>query len=94
MSIPILESGPRYPLLRNDFLIAAVIAIGASGLTFALAYSLGWLTGAPNWFEVGAATLNYGATYLSIRQRRFAYTLGFLASAGWAVSCDKAEPLG
>ena len=94
MSIPILESGPRYPLLRNDFLIAAVIAIAASGLTFALAYSLGWLTGAPNWFEVGAATLNYGATYLSIKQRRFAYTLGFLASAGWAVAYYQYNLLG
>lgn len=73
-------------LLKNDFLIAAVIAVVLSGLTFALAYSVGWLTDAPNWFEVAGATINYGATYLSIKQRRFTYALGFAASAAFAIA--------
>lgn len=88
MSIPYLPAPETSlgRLVRNDFFIAAVIAVVLSGATFALAYGLGWLTTAPNWFEVSAATLNYGATYLSIKQRRLAYTLGFVASAGFAVA--------
>lgn len=88
MTIPYLPT-PASGLARffkNDFVIAALIAVVLSGTTFALAYSLGWLTGAPNWFEVAGATINYGATYLSIKQRRFAYTLGFLASGAFAVA--------
>lgn len=72
--------------LKNDFFIAAVIAVVLSGATFALAYGAGWLTGAPNWFEVIGATINYGATYLSIKQRRFTYALGFAASAAFMVA--------
>ncbi|UDL16470.1 PnuC-like nicotinamide riboside transporter [Microbacterium phage Zooman] len=72
--------------LKNDFFIAAVIAVVLSGATFALAYGLGWLTTAPNWFEVIGATINYGATYLSIKQRRFTYALGFIASAAFMIA--------
>ncbi|UVG35236.1 PnuC-like nicotinamide riboside transporter [Microbacterium phage Cece] len=73
-------------IIKNDFLVAAIIAVALSGLTFALAYSLGWLTEAPNWFEVAGATINYGATYLSIKQRRFTYVLGFVASGAFAIA--------
>ena len=96
MSIPYLPT-PASGLARffkNDFVVAALIAVALSGTTFALAYSLGWLTGAPNWFEVAGATINYGATYLSIKQRRFAYTLGFLASGAFAVAYYQYELLG
>lgn len=88
MTIPYVPT-PATPLqrhLKNDFLVAAVIAVVLSGATFALAYALGWLTGAPNWFEVAGATINYGATYLSIKQRRFTYLLGIVASASFAVA--------
>lgn len=86
MSIPLTDTKVRPPLYKNDFLIAAVIGLTLSGLTFALAYSVGWLTDAPNWFEVAGATINFGATYLSIKQRRLAYTLGFVASAAFAIA--------
>ena len=88
MTIPYVPT-PATPLqrfLKNDFLVAAVIAVVLSGATFALAYALGWLTGAPNWFEVAGATINYGATYLSIKQRRFTYVLGFVASGAFAIA--------
>jgi len=88
MTIPYLPSADSRlgRLFKNDFLVAAVIAVVLSGATFALAYGLGWLSGAPNWFEVAGATINYGATYLSIKQRRLAYTLGFVASGAFAVA--------
>lgn len=88
MTIPFIPT-PVSPVVRffkNDFVVAAIIAVALSGLTFALAYSLGWLTEAPNWFEVAGATINYGATYLSIKQRRLTYILGFTASAAFAVA--------
>lgn len=85
MSIPLIPARSS-GILRNDFFIAAIIAVVLSGATFAMAYGLGWLTTAPNWFEVAGATINYGATYLSIKQRRFAYTLGFVASMAFAVA--------
>src|SRR6478735_2827224 len=88
MTTPYLPTplSPVARFFRNDFVIAALIAVVLSGLTFALAYSVGWLTAEPNWFEVAGATINYGATYLSIKQRRFAYALGFAASAAFAVA--------
>lgn len=88
MSMPYLPA-PTSGLVRflkNDFFVAAVIAVVLSGATFALAYGAGWLVGAPNWFEVAGATINYGATYLSIKQRRFTYALGFIASAAFMVA--------
>lgn len=71
--------------LRNDFAVAGVIAVVLSTATFILAFSLGWITEV-NWFEVVGATINYGATYLSIKQRRMAYVLGFVASMAFAVA--------
>lgn len=88
MSIPITEPAPRKfaGFFAHDYVIAALIAVGLSILTFVVATAFGWITGAPNWFEFSAAALNYGATYLSIKQRRFTYALGFAASALWAVA--------
>lgn len=96
MSLPHIPT-PASGLVRfakHDFTIAAVIAIVASGATFALGFALGWFPNGVNLFEVFAATLNYGATYLSIKQRRFAYTLGFVASAFWAVAYYQYNLLG
>lgn len=96
MSIPFLPASDSRlaRILKHDFTIAALIAIAASGATFALGFALGWFPDGVNGFEVVAATLNYGATYLSIKQRRFAYTLGFLASAGWAIAFYQYNLLG
>lgn len=88
MSIPVLPARDSVlvRLFKNDFVLAALAGIALSGITFALAYGLGWLTEPPNWFEVAGATINYGATVLSIRQRRFTYVLGFVASAAFAIA--------
>lgn len=88
MSIPYLPTpaSPYLRFLKNDFVIAALIAVAMSGLTFALGFALGWFPDGVNGFEVVGATINYGATYLSIKQRRFAYALGFAASAAFAVA--------
>jgi len=80
--------------VKNDIFIAFVVAIVLSGATFALGFALHWFPNGVNGFEVAAATLNYGATYLSIKQRRFAYTLGFVASAFWAVAYYQYNLLG
>lgn len=70
---------------RNVFVQAALIGLFFSALTFSVAVGVGWL--APedvNGWEVAAGFLNYGATYLTIVQRRFAYTLGVVASGIYA----------
>jgi nicotinamide mononucleotide transporter len=88
MTIPYLPT-PASPYIRffkHDFTIAALIGLGLSVATFILAYSVGWMSGPPNWFEVAGATINYGATYLSIKQRRLAYLLGIVASAAFATA--------
>ncbi len=88
MSIPLLPARDTKlaGFFRHDYVIAALIAVAASGLTFALGFALGWFPNGVNGFEVVAATLNYAATYLSIKQRRFTYALGFVASAFWAIA--------
>lgn len=88
MSIPILptRSPDIVKLFKNDFVIAALIAIVLSSATFAVGFALGWFPEGVNGFEVAGATINYGATYLSIKQRRFTYALGFVASMAFAVA--------
>ena len=71
-------------LFRNVFVQAALIAVVLTTATYILAFSVGWVT-EPNWLEILASGLNYGATYLSIKQRRFFYVIGIGASAIYAV---------
>lgn len=70
--------------LKNVFVQAFLIAVALVVSTYALAYSLGWIQGDPNWWEIAASGLNYGATYLSIKQKRFFYLLGITASGIYA----------
>jgi nicotinamide mononucleotide transporter len=88
MSIPYIPTpaSPYLRVLKNDFFIAAVIGLGMTILTYLIAYGANWVEGPPNYFELGGAMLNYGATYLSIKQRRFGYLLGITASALFAVA--------
>jgi nicotinamide mononucleotide transporter len=71
--------------VKNDFVQAAVIAVSITALTYLLAYSAGWVSGDPNWLEIIASGMNYAATFLSIKQRRFFYLIGIGASAIYAV---------
>lgn len=71
-------------LFKNVFVQAAGIAVGLTAVTYLLAYSLGWVSGAPNWWEIAASGMNYAATFLSIKQRRFFYLIGIGASAIYA----------
>lgn len=68
---------------KNDFFIATVIAVVLTTLTYIFATSVGWVTN-PNWLEIAASAMNYAATYLSIKQRRFFYLIGIGASAIYA----------
>lgn len=88
MSIPYIptRTSGLVRFFKHDFTLAALIGITLTTATFLLAYSVGWLTDAPNWFEVAASTLNYGATFLAIKQRRGVYVLGFVASGLFAVA--------
>lgn len=75
---------PRF--LRNVFVQAALIGLFFTLLTFTVAVAVGWVDPARiNGWEVAAGFLNYGATYLTIMQRRFAYTLGVVASGMYAL---------
>lgn len=87
MSIPFLPSRVATPIpgwMRNDFFIAAVLSVFLTALTYLFATSVGWVT-EPNWLEIIASGMNYAATYLSIKQRRFFYLIGISASAVYAV---------
>lgn len=85
MSIPYLPVRVQIPALKNDYFIAALIAVGITAVTYLFAFSVGWVTGAPNWLEIVASGLNYAATYLSIKQRRVFYLIGIVASGIYAV---------
>lgn len=86
MSIPYLPSRAYFSsIFRNDFVTAGLIAVSITAITYLLAFSLGWVTGEPNWLEIIASGMNYAATYLSIKQKRFFYLIGVGASAIYAV---------
>jgi nicotinamide mononucleotide transporter len=72
--------------LQNVFVQAALIGLFFTALTFTVAVLVGWVDPAHiNGWEVAAGFLNYGATYLTIKQRRFAYTIGVVASGMYAL---------
>lgn len=84
MSIPFIPPRAYFPAwMRNDFFLAAVIAVSLTALTYFAATTAGWVTD-PNWLEIVASGMNYAATFLSIRQRRFFYLIGIGASAIYA----------
>lgn len=86
MSIPYLPARVKFPaFVKNDYVVAALIAVSITALTYFVAFSVGWVTGAPNWLEIIASGMNYAATYLSIKQKRFFYLIGIGASAIYAV---------
>lgn len=70
-------------IFRNVFVQAVLIAAVLTGITYAVAFLAGWVT-EPNWLEITASAMNYGATFLSIKQRRFFYLIGIGASAIYA----------
>lgn len=86
MSIPIIPTRASFPaFLKNDFVLAGLIAVGITAVTYLIAFSVGWVTGSPNWLEIVASGMNYAATYLSIKQKRAFYLIGVVASAAFAV---------
>ncbi|MFC4225445.1 nicotinamide riboside transporter PnuC [Lysinibacter cavernae] len=72
------------PGVHNIFVQAVVVAALITALTFWAAYTFGWVTGVPNWLEIVASAMNYAATFLAIKQRRFYYLIGIGASAIYA----------
>lgn len=68
-------------ILKNDFLMAAIVGAGITALTFALGLVLGWIEpGQDVGVEMFAAFLNYGSSYLCVKQRRMFYLVGVGAS--------------
>lgn len=70
---------------HKQVLIAGVIGVVATGLSYLIAVSVGWVTEV-NWFEIGATVLNYASFYLSVKEKRLFYILGFAASALFIVT--------
>lgn len=87
MSIPYLPAVRTHipSFLKNDYVMAVLIALSINSITYLTAFSLGWVSGEPNWLEIIASGMNYAATYLSIKQKRFFYLIGIGASAIYAV---------
>lgn len=84
MTIPIDIYPPhRRTILHNVFVQALLIAVILTGLTYVIAFQAGWVT-EPNWWEIAATGLNYGSTFLAIKQKRLFYIVGIVASAIFA----------
>ncbi len=80
--------------LRNVGLQAVLIAAMFTGTTYALALAVGWLKpGELNWFELLAGAMNYMATFLCIKQKRFYAIVGIIGSAVWAYVFFQADLL-
>lgn len=73
------------PMLANVWLQAAIIALGLTGATYALALAIGWLEpGSFNGVEMLAGVLNYAATFLCIKQKRAYAIAGIFGTAAWS----------
>jgi nicotinamide mononucleotide transporter len=83
----------RDSIFRNDYFLAALVGVFATGLSYVLGISVGWLSAEVNWFEVGAVALNYTSFYLSVKRRRALYLVGFAASALFIVTYFQANLL-
>ncbi len=74
-----------WTVVKNDYLLGLIIALAITGATYAIAVPLGWQDGANlDYIAVGASVLNYIATFLTIKQRRFYAIVGIVGSALWA----------
>jgi len=71
--------------LGNVFIQAILISLSLTAITYALGLGLGWLDGATvSVPEMFAGVLNYGATFLCIKQRRAYALVGIAGSAAWS----------
>lgn len=83
----------RRSVFRNDFFLAGLIGVIATGISYLIGIALGWLSAEVNWFEIGAVALNYASFYLSVKRRRAFYLVGFAASALFIVTYFQANLL-
>ena len=72
--------------MKKDIITAALLSVVLTAASYLVGRALGWLPAEVNGFEVGATVLNYASFYLSVKQRRLFYILGFLASALFIVT--------
>lgn len=71
--------------MRRHMIEAAVVSLVLTAVSYLVAVVVGWVTEV-NWIEIGAAFLNYGSFYLSVKQRRIFYLIGVAASALFVVT--------
>lgn len=69
---------------RKDYIIATVVAVVLTGLSYVVALLAGWITEL-NWIEVAAVFTSYFATYLTVKQRRVSYLWGVVSSICYAI---------
>lgn len=81
----LLANEQKTNILRNVFVQAVLIAVSLTGITYVLGIMLGWISAdglsVPEMF---AGLLNYGATFLCIKQRRAYALVGILGTAAWS----------
>lgn len=82
-------------MLKNQYIIATIIAVVATALTFLMGLLFGWVTPETiNGFEVAAAATSYACTYLFIVQKRAAYLIGMVTTALYVVVFLQANLIG
>jgi nicotinamide mononucleotide transporter len=69
---------------RHDVLDSIVIAIIATGASYALGLGFGWID-TVNWLEAFAVFTSYSCTWLCVRQRRINYPIGAVSTAAYCV---------
>lgn len=72
--------------MKKHILEAGVIAVVLTAASYLVGLATGWIPAQVNWFEVGATVLNYASFYLSVKERRVFYIIGFAASALFIVT--------
>lgn len=69
---------------RNHYLIATVIGVVLTALSYAVGLAAGWIEDI-NYLEVFAVFTSYVSTWLSVVEKRFNYVAGAISSFAYAI---------
>lgn len=73
-------------MMTNKFLIAGILGIVLTALSFATGIYFGWIAIATlNWLEVFAVATSYACTYLCVVESRWNYPIGIITTIAYSI---------
>lgn len=71
--------------MKKDLIVAVIVAVLLTGISYLVAGAAGWIPDGVNWLEAAAVFTSYACTYLCVRQRRINYPIGAISTAMYCI---------